>query len=105
MSWCGGGEISVVPGFACLRRATNAQVLDRHAEASGSDLLDGAVLLRAEALGVFAALAGVGHRAESVEGECDRLVRLRGKRAKRHRPANEMLHDRVYRLDGEVFLT
>ena len=76
-----------------------AQVLDRHAEASGRHLLDGAVLLRAEALGVFAALAGVGHRAESVEGECDRLVRLRGKRAQRHRPAHEVLHDRVYRLD------
>ena len=74
-----------------------AQVLDRHAEASGRHLLDGTVLLGAEALGVFAALAGVGHSAESVQRKRDSLVRLRGKRAKRHRPAHKVLH---YGVDG-----
>ena len=125
--------MSVVPGFAWRRRATRsstlcagscppfarlralgelylqilrrADVFDRHAEASGRDLLYRAVPGGAEALGVLAAFAGVGHRAESVQGEGDRFVRLRRERAERHRAADEMLDDGIDGLDFMVFLT
>ena len=69
------------------------EIFNRHAEAPRGDLLDCAVPLRAEAFGIFAAFAGVGHRAESVEGQGDCLVRLGRERAERHRATHEVLHD------------
>ena len=73
-----------------LRRA---QVFDCHAEAAGRDLLDCAVAVRAEPFRVFAALAGVRHRAEPVQRQRYRFVRLRRQRTERHRAADEVLHD------------
>ena len=52
------------------------QILNRHAEASRGDLLDGAILVGAESLRVLAALAGVGHETESVHCESYSLVSL-----------------------------
>ena len=93
-------QLSALAGLRTLReldlqilRRTN--VFDRHAETSRGNLLDCAVPVRAEAFGIFAALARVGHRAEAVQRECDCLVRLWRKRTKRHRPADEMLDDGV----------
>ena len=73
-----------LPAFAGLRALGEldlqvlgaAEVLDRHAEAPGRHLLDRAVLVGAEAFRVLAALAGVGHRAEPVERQGNRLMRL-----------------------------
>ena len=49
-----------------LNLIRTAQISARHAEAAGCHLLDCAVLLRAEARGVFPALAGIGLAAEAV---------------------------------------
>ena len=86
-----------------LQVLRGAEILDRHAKATRSDLLDCAVLLGAEAFGILAAFAGVRHRAESVQGEGDRLVRLGRERAERHRTADEVVDNRIYGLD--VFYT
>ena len=48
---------------------------------------------------VLPALPGVRAPAEAVERDRDRLVRLRGERAVRHRAAREPAHDRLHRLD------
>ena len=76
------------------------EILDRHAEASGRDLLDRTVAVRPEPFGILATLTRVGHRTESIESKCDRFVRLRRKRAERHRAADEMLDDGI---DGFKF--
>src|SRR5579863_7586992 len=74
------------------------------AEAARRDLLDRrahgiAVRQRFEAIGLLAALAGVGLAADPVHGDCERGVRLARDRAERHRAGGEPLHDLLGRLD------
>ena len=83
------------------------EVLRGHAEASGGDLLDFVVAQRDDALvvavgrvgrRVFAALAGVGARAQHVHGDGDGLVRLGTERAQRHGAGDEALDEALRRL-------
>ena len=97
-------ELPALAGLGALRdldlqvlRA--AQVTDRDAEPPRGDLLDRAVAVGPEALRILAPLAAVGHRAEAVERERDRLVRLGRERAERHRAADEVPHDLLDGLD------
>ena len=74
------------------------EVLARHAEAARGDLLDRAAAQVAVgvgrvAVGVLAALAGVGAPADAVHGDGERLVRLGRDGAVRHRPGREARHD------------
>ena len=66
-----GGELPAFAGLCALGELDleilgGAYVFNRHAESAGGYLLYRAVPLGAEALRVFAAFAGVGHRAKSV---------------------------------------
>ena len=75
------------------------QVLAGHAEAARGHLLDGAapqvaVGVGREAVGVLAALAGVGPPADAVHGDGEGLVRLGRDRAVGHGAGGEALHDR-----------
>ena len=105
----GSGELSSFAGLGALRdldlelRGTD-EVLRGHAEARGRHLLDGAVALRAEALRVLAAFAGVAAAADPVHGDRHRLVRFAAQRAKGHRAGDEAFHDLGRRLDfGERY--
>ena len=74
------------------------QVVDRDAEAAAGHLLDGrtlgvAVRQRDEALGVFAALAGVRLAADAVHGDGEALVGFRGDRSEAHGTGGETLDD------------
>ena len=98
------GDLAALAGLRALRDLDlqlvgERGVLGRHAEPARRDLLDRGVALGAEARGVLPALARVRPRAEAVERDRDRLVRLRGQRAVRHRAAGEPAHDRLRRLD------
>src|SRR5215210_1435897 len=80
------------------------QILGRDAEAAARDLLYGAaavvaVLIRREAPGVLAALAGVGLAAYAVHRDGERLVRLLGEGAERHRTGRKTLDYLPGRLD------
>ena len=76
------------------------EVLRRHAEPPGRHLLDRAAALGVvQAVGVLAALAGVGLGAEPVHRDGQRLVRLLADRAVGHRPGREPLDDGLDRLD------
>ena len=80
-----------------------------HAEAARGHLLDGAapqvaVGVGREAVGVLAALAGVGAAAEPVHGDGQRLVGLGRDRAVGHGPGGEPGHDgrdRLHLLDRD----
>src|SRR3954463_4674640 len=87
-----GGELAALAGLRALRDLDlqlvgEREVLGRDTEAGRRDLLDARVALVAEARRILAALAGVRLRAEPVEGDRDRLVRLRRQRSVRHRAA------------------
>ena len=74
------------------------QVLARHPEAARGHLLDGAapqvaVGVGGEAVGVLAALAGVGLPADAVHGDGQGLVGLGRDRPVGHGPGGEALHD------------
>ena len=76
------GQLAAFAGLGSLRHfdlniSGVAQIIDRNAETSAGDLLDGGVELGAEAFGVLAAFAAVAHRADGVHGLRDGLVRLR----------------------------
>ena len=80
------------------------QVLAGHAEAAGGHLLDRAaaqvaVVVGGEAIGVLAALAGVGLAAQPVHGDGHGLVGLGRDRAVGHGPGGEALDDLADRLD------
>jgi len=64
-----------------LQLVCEREVLGRDAEASGRNLLDARVSLRAEAGRILAALAAVRPRAEAVERDRHGLVRFRRQRA------------------------
>ena len=74
-------------------------VLRCDAEPPRRDLLDPRVALVPETRRILAALAAVRAPAEAVEGDRDRLVRLRRERAVRHATAREAPQDRLDRLD------
>ena len=108
------GELAPLPGLGPLGDLDLDvvgvdQVLRGHPEAAGRHLLDGtppqvAVAVRGEAVGVLAALAGVGLAAEPVHGDGQRLVGLGRDGSVGHRPGGEPGHDRVHRLhlvDGD----
>ncbi len=81
------------------------QVLAGHPEAPRGGLLDGgaaqvAVGVGQIALGVLAALAGVGLGADAVHGDGQRLVRLGRYRAVAHGAGREALDDHLGRLHG-----
>src|SRR5439155_13239519 len=75
------------------------RVLGSDTEPAGGDLLDPAVALVTEAGRILAALARVRARAEAVERDRNRLVRLRRQRPLGHGPARDTAHDRPGRLD------
>ena len=79
--------------------SANAAYSRRDAEAAGGDLLDPRVALGAEARRVLAALAAVRARAEAVERDRDRLVRLGRERAVRHAAGREARTIDSRRLD------
>ncbi len=103
------GQLPALAGLGALRHLDLQlvgvdQVLAGHAEAARRHLLDRAALRvavghRQEALGVLAALAGVGLAAEAVHRDRQRLVRLLADRAVGHRAGGEALDDRLDRLD------
>ena len=76
------------------------QVVAGHAEARGGDLLDAADAQRVvDPVVGFAALSGVGARADHVHRDGERLVRLLRDRAVAHRAGGEALDDLAGRLD------
>ena len=97
------GQLAALAGLRALRHLDLQvvgvdQVVARDAEAAGGDLLDRrplrvAVGQRLEPLGVLAALAGVGLRAEAVHRDREGLVRLARDGAVGHRAGGEALHD------------
>ena len=99
------GQLAALAGLGALRHLDLdvvgvGEVLRRHAEAAGRDLLDRAAALRVvEAVGVLAALTGVGLRAQPVHGDREGLVRLLADRAVGHRAGREPLDDLGDRLD------
>ena len=80
------GQLAAFAGLGALRHLDLHhvgvdEILRRHAEAAGGDLLDGrahavAVRHRLEAVGFFAAFAGVRLAADAVHGDGERGVRL-----------------------------
>ena len=76
------------------------EVVRRHPEAAGGDLLDGRAAARVvQPVGVLPALAGVRLPAEHVHGDGEGLVGLGGDGAVAHRAGGEPLDDRADRLD------
>ena len=103
------GQLSAFAGLRALRHLDLHhvgvdEIFRRHAEAAGGDLLDGAAHRVAVghplvAVGLLAALAGVGLAADPVHRDGERGVRLARDRAVRHRAGREALDDRSGRLD------
>ena len=105
----GAGQLAALTGLGPLGHL-DLQVVGVHQvatgdpESAGGDLLDRrtTVVVRVrgvEALGVLAALAGIGLAAESVHGDRQCRVRLLGDRAVGHRAGGEALDDRRHTLD------
>src|SRR3546814_9536509 len=74
------------------------QIFGGDAEAARSDLLDRrahriAILPRAEAIRLLAALTGVGADADAVHRQTERRVRLPADRTEDHLPGRAALHD------------
>ena len=103
------GQLPAFAGLGALRHLDLHhvgidEILGRHAEAAGGDLLDRrahrvAVRQRLEAIRLLAALAGVRLAADAVHGDGERGVRLARDRAERHRAGGEALDDLLGRLD------
>ena len=103
------GQLAALAGLGALRHLDLDvvgvdQVLAGDAEPARGHLLDRraaqvAVRVGQEAVGVLAALAGVGLAAEPVHRDRQRLVRLGGDRAVAHRAGGEPLDDLADRLD------
>ena len=80
------------------------QIVDMHAKAAGSHLLDGgrtavAVRKRLIPIRIFTALAAVGLTAQTVHGDSQTFVRFLADRTVAHRAGFETLHDAFDRLD------
>ena len=98
------GDLAALAGLRALgdldlELLRGRRVLRGDAEPPRGDLLDLRVALVAVAGRILAALAAVRARAEPVERDRDRLVRLGRERAVRHRAAGEPAHDRLDGLD------
>ena len=102
-------QLAALAGLGALRHLDLdlvgvREVVHRHAEAAGGDLLDRrparvAVRVGRVARRVLSALAGVRAPADPVHGDRERLVRLARERAERHRARREALDDLARRLD------
>ena len=105
----GTGQLAALAGLRALGHLDleflrAGQVLARHAETAGGDLLDRGILgvavrHRRKAVGVLAALAGVGLAADAVHRDGERLMRLLRDGAVGHRAGLEAQHDLFRRLD------
>ena len=103
------GQLAAFAGLGALRHLDLHhvgvdEIFRRHAEAARGDLLDRrahavAVRQRLEAIGFFAAFAGVRLAADPVHGDRERGVRLARDRAERHGAGGEALDDVLGRLD------
>ena len=96
--------MSALAGLCALRHLDldfdrAVQVRARNAKASGSDLLDCAVVFRPVAGNVFTALAGVGLAADAVHGLGHCLMRFLRDGAVGHRACFEPLYNALDRLD------
>src|SRR5690606_7240260 len=105
----GAGELAAFAGLGALGHLDldflgGGEVGGGDAEAAGGDLLDGgvgvvAVLADVEAVGVFAAFAGVGLAADAVHGDGEGLVDLGRERAEGHAGGGEALANVLQALD------
>ena len=99
------GQLATLAGLGALRHLDLDlpgvhQVGAGHPEPAGGDLLDRGPADRVEQpVDILAALAGVRLAAEPVHRDGQRLVRLDGDGAVRHRAGDEPLHDLGRRLD------
>ena len=103
------GQLPALAGLGALGHldldlAALVEVLGRHAEASGGNLLDGRVRVVAvwpglESRGIFAALARVRLRTDPVHGDVQRAMGFRGQCAKGHAGRHEALRDFGNRFD------
>ena len=103
------GQLSAFAGLGALRHLDLHhvgvdEIFGRHAEAARGDLLDRrahriAVRQRLEAIGLFAAFAGVRLAADPVHRDRKRGVRLARDRAEAHGAGGETLDDFLGRLD------
>ena len=103
------GQLSAFAGLGALRHLDLHhvgvdEIFRRHAEAARGDLLDRrahriAVRQRLEAVGLFAAFAGVGLAADPVHRDRQCRVRLARDRAETHRAGGETLDDVLGGLD------
>ena len=99
----GAGKLAAFAGLGALGHldlefAGVDEVLTRHAEAAGGDLLDGgvegiAIGLRLITGRIFAAFAGVAFTADAIHRDGERLVRLLADGAVGHRTGLEPFHD------------
>ena len=97
------GKLATLTGFGALGHLDLDvggvdEVLRRHTEPAGCDLLDRgthrvAVLQRHVPAWFLATLTGVRLGAEAVHGDGEVRVRLPRDRAERHRPGGESFHD------------
>ena len=103
------GQLTTLAGLGALRHfdlqlVGEDAVLGSDAEAPRCDLFDAGVpvdrrALAAEAPRILPALAGVALATEPVHRDRDRLVRLGGDRAVRHRAGRKPTDDRLDRFD------
>ena len=102
-------QLATFPGLCALGHldldvGAVGQVVAGHTEAARCDLLDGRALpvaigLHFEAVWIFAALAGVGHRTQAIHSDGQRLMCLRRDGAVAHRAGGETLDDAGDRFD------
>ena len=98
------GQMTAFAGFGALCHFDldlhgAVQIFFRYAEPARGDLLDRAVLFRAETRRILAAFPGVGLSAEPVHGERQRLMRFFGDRAVGHGAGLKAAHDVCRRFD------
>ena len=98
------GQLAALAGLGALghldlQHLGVDQILRRHAETAGGDLLDFRVLLGLVARRILPALAGIRTRTQAVHGDGQRLVRLRRQCAQGHAGAVEAREDSADRFD------
>ena len=102
------GKLATLTGLCPLRHldlqlARIRQILRRHPETPGGNLLDSRarvvpILSNRVARGVLTALAAVTHSPDAVHGDSNHLVRLAGNGTETHGPGNETAHDALLAL-------
>src|SRR5467141_2916499 len=101
-----GGQLSALTRLRALRHLDFEffgvdEIIRRDSKTSRGDLLDLICRGRLEAIGVgiFAAFAGIAPTAKLIHRHCQRAVRFRAERAKRHGLGAEALDDGFQRFD------